>query len=52
MGEVSCAPAESEAFYNPTYTHILCFTVKCVILRSGTGNGTKKISSISLDAYQ
>ena len=29
--------AESKAFYNPTYTHILCFTVKCVLLRLATG---------------
>ena len=37
MGGAPRAPAESKAFYNPTYTHILCFTVKCVLLRLGTG---------------
>ncbi len=38
MGGAPRAPAESKAFYNPTYTHILCFTVKCVILRPATGS--------------
>ena len=37
MGGAPRAPAESKAFYNPTYTHILCFTVKCVLLRLVTG---------------
>ena len=37
MGGAPRAPAESKAFYNPTYTHILCFTVKCVLLRLDMG---------------
>ncbi len=38
------APAESKAFYNPTYTHILCFTVKCVLLRLGMGTGVLRVN--------
>ena len=44
MGGAPRAPAESKAFYNPTYTHILCFTVKCVLLRLGMGTGVLRVN--------
>ena len=45
MGGAPRAPAESKAFYNPTYTHILCFTVKCVLLGPTTGTDGKRIAA-------